>query len=733
MKKLFSNPIVSGKVNLLFLFIAILGVNTSVVGTPEAQALKPGLKLYVSNVGNDGWSGKLREPNRSKNNGPFATLEKARDEIRSLKKQKKLPQGDIVVEILEGVYELPVTFELGAEDGGADARSRVVYLGQKGKQVRLSGGKNLPKWDLVTDEAVLTKFSPDARGKIYQSDLSAIGISDFGSPGGGGIELFFNDKPMWVSRYPNKGFAKITGLINEVPVDIRGTKGDKGGKFNYEDQRISEWKKEKDAWVHGYWFWDWAEQRHKISKIDTEKKIIEVAPPYHTYGYRLGQWFYGFNLISEIDEPGEYYVDREKGLLYFYPPSDIKSGHAFVSMKKHVISMNECSFLTIQGVILEASRETVVKMEACKDALLVGCTIRNSGDEGVTLHGGLRNGVVGCDIYNVGAGGIKIDAGDRKTLVPGECFADNNNIHDIARIKRVYFAGISLNGVGNRASHNLISQLPHFAIYFNGNDHLMEYNEIFDVCYESNDAGAIYAGRNWTMRGNVVRYNYLHDISGFEQKGCVGVYLDDAFSGVDIIGNVFERVTRAMMIGGGRDNNVLNNIFIDCVPSLHVDARGLGWMHEHPEQWIKEEKEKGTILGTAYNKPPYSIRYPKLINIIDDEPKAPKGNVISNNICEGGAWDKSVGFWKTSIEDKARPYITMKDNVVAPNSAVKDSLCTDFVIADLLFADKKNPKQGKFQLGAASPALKLGFKQVPFDKMGLYQDDNRASWPVVKK
>src|SRR5690606_36401877 len=115
-------------------------------------------------------------------------------------------------------------------------------------------------------------------------------------------------------------------------VDIRGTRGDKSAKFNYEDQRINQWKEEKDPWVSGYWFWDWAEQRHKVSRIDTDGMQIDVAPPYHNYGYRLGQWFYGFNLLSEIDEPGEYYVDREKGVLYFYPPSDISQSHAFVSV-----------------------------------------------------------------------------------------------------------------------------------------------------------------------------------------------------------------------------------------------------------------------------------------------------------------------------------------------------------------------------------------------------------------
>lgn len=710
-----------------FLLITILGINVLAISAQSSIPPEPVVQLHISTMGNDNWSGRLSQPNSNKTDGPLATLEGARNTIRKLREKKKFSKGDMVVEIHEGVFELNQVFELETRDGGIDNDSRIIYQGSKGKEVRLTGGKSIAKWDLVTDESVIEKLTPAVRGKIYQSNLSAIGITDFGSPGGGGIELFFNDKPMWISRYPNKGFVKITGLLNEDPVDIRGTKGDKVGKFKYEDKRINDWKNEKDAWVSGYWFWDWAEQRHKISNIDTEKNILEVAPPYHGYGYRLGQWFYGFNLLSEIDEPGEYYVDRDKGILYFYPPSDIKSGRASVTLNKNIISMNKVSFLTVKGVILEGCRGTVVKMQDCNNVLIEECVVRNAGDEGVVINGGSHNGVVGCDIYEVGAGGIKIDAGDRVTLAPGECFADNNNIYHIARIKRVYFPGISLNGVGNRATHNLIKNLPHMAIYFNGNDHVMEYNEIFDVCYESNDAGAIYAGRNWTMRGNKIRYNYLHDISGFEGKGCVGVYLDDAFCGVDIIGNVFDNVTRAMMIGGGRDNNVLNNIFVNCVPSLHVDARGLGWMHDHPEEWIEEEKDKGTILGIAYNKPPYSTRYPKLINIIDDEPKAPKGNTISHNICQGGAWDKNVGFWRTSIEDKARPYIVMTDNVVAPNSAVKDSLSESFIIVNPLFINQTVPKQGDYQLRNNSPALKLGFKQVPFKKMGLYKSEDKKS------
>ena len=115
----------------------------------------------------------------------------------------------------------------------------------------------------------------------------------------------------------------------------------------------------------------------------------------------------------------------------------------------------------------------------------------------------------------------------------------------------MYKAGIALHGVGLRAANNLIHDAPHMAIQFWGNDHVIELNEIHHVCPESNDAGAIYAGRDWTMRGTVICHNYLHHITGFRGKGCVGVYLDDMFCGTRIEGNVFHEVTRAAFIGAG--------------------------------------------------------------------------------------------------------------------------------------------------------------------------------------
>ena len=713
--RLFDSKYIYGK-NLVNLTLIILFAAT----IPSCKQESPGLKLYVSNTGNDNWSGRIHEPSQDSKDGPFATIEAARNEIRRLKEENKLPDGIINIELQGGSYELQSVFKLESTDGGLDTDSRIIYSGQAENEVKLTGGRAVKNWSRVSDADILTMFYPEVRDKIFMADLKALGIKDFGSPDEGGAELFFNDKPMKISRYPNTGFVKISAILNEEPVDVRGTKGDLKGKFIYGDPHISQWKNEKDAWLYGYWFWDWSAQAQKIATINTERKLIELVPPYHNYGYRTGQWFYGFNLLSEIDVPGEYYIDRTEGVIYFYPPDPPEEGEAYISLGKNIIQMDNVSFLTIRGMIIEGCRETAVKIVNCNSCLIADCTIRNAGDLGIEISDGNSNGAEGCTLYEVGGGGIKITGGDRKSLTPANNYADNNHIHHIARLKRVYNPGISVTGVGNTVSHNLIEHLPHMAVYFGGNDIIIEYNEINDVCYESNDAGAVYAGRDWTMRGNVIRYNYLRNISGFEGKGCVGIYLDDAFSSAEITGNVFKNVTRAMMIGGGRDNKVLNNVFVNCVPSIHVDARGLGWMKDsHIPDWIKEAEDKGTIFGIAYNKPPFSDRYPALVNILNDEPRAPKGNVISNNICLGGVWDKAAGFWRMSIENNARPYLTMKDNVVSPGSEVDDSLSKSLIITDPLFENQNDPEQADYQLNGNSPALKLGFRQIPFDRIGL--------------
>lgn len=678
-------------INKYFRIIGVAGLIFLLV-TGAALAQTPAM-FYVALNGNDAWSGKLPDPNAEKNDGPFATLERAQDAVRALK-QAGMPAGGAQVSVRGGLYALDKPFELGAEDSGT-AEAPIVYGAAPNEEVRLVGGKAVNSFQPVTDPETLNRLDESAREKVMQADLKALGIAEFGSPEGGGLEVFFQHQPMTVSRWPNEGFVKIADLVEKDDHKIHGIPGSKVGKFVYEGDRPKRWKGEKEGWLHGYWFWDWSDQRQRIESIDTDHSILAVVPPYHGYGYRKGQWYYAFNLLCELDTPGEWFLDRETGILYFWPPSPIQPGDVVVSVLPSLLTMKDTAHVTLQGLIFEAARGTAVSLSGGTKSCIGGCVLRNIGGSAISVSGGTHHRVAGCDIYNMGGGGISLSGGDLTALTPAELVAENNHIHHYGRWYRMYQSAIALNGVGNRAANNLIHDAPHIAIVFGGNDHIIEFNEIHHVCQESNDAGAIYAGRNWTTRGTVIRHNYLHEITGFEGRGCVGVYLDDMYCGTSIFGNVFYKVTMAAFIGGGRDNTIENNIFVECPPALHIDARALGWAGYHADDWIKEAQEKGTHLGVAFTKPPYSERYPKLLQLMADEPKAPKGNVIARNICMGGKWD--------DIEDKARPLLTFQDNMLNEDPHFVDAAKLDFRLKD------------------SSPAFKKGFLQIPIENIGLYK------------
>ena len=170
------------------------------------------------------------------------------------------------------------------------------------------------------------------------------------------------------------------------------------------------------------------------------------------------------------------------------------------------------------------------------------------------------------------------------------------------------------------------------------------------------------------MRGHKIRYNYLHNIHGFQNKGCLGVYLDDCFSSADISSNIFYDVATPILIGGGRDNVMTNNMFIKCGRAFSLDARGLGWAKGVGEFATRE------LNSFNYKQPPWSVKYPELLNLLEDEPLAPKGNVMARNICWGGPWG-----W---TEPKAEPYVKFENNLVDTDPRFLGQPPADFRLAD---------------------------------------------------
>jgi hypothetical protein len=671
--------------------------------------------FHVSETGDDGWSGSLPQPSPDGRDGPFATLERARDAVRAAKAARGAPRRALVVEVSAGTYQLTKPLALTAADSGTES-APVIYRGAKGAEVRLMGGRILSGFAPVTDRQVLDRLDPAARGKVLQTNLREQGIADLGGIAGTGcnrgqpgLELFFRGRRMTIARWPKEDFVRIASIDVEGNTPLRNRvtlsgamRGSNEGRFVYEGDRPRRWVGEKDAWLHGHWFWDWADERQKILSIDTEKRVITLQGPHHTYGYREGQWYYALNILAELDEPGEWYLDRDTGVLTFWPPEPMAEGDASVSVTPVLLQMKDASHVVFQGMTLENVRGTAVTMSGGRGNLVCASMIRNASGYGVRVDGGSGHGVVGCDISELGEGGIRIEGGERVTLTPGGHYAVNNHVHHCSRWNPLYHPGIAIFGVGNRVAHNLLENLPHVAIGFTGNDQLIEHNEIHSAVFMANDAGAIYTSpptEELTMYGHVISHNYVHHIYGFRNRGCNGaIYLDDFFPGTTISGNVFHQVPRAVFIGGGRYCRVENNVFVDCVPSLHIDARGLGWA-------AGSERELVELLHRyPYRDELWSGRYPSLVNVLEDEPMVPKGNVVARNIAWGGRWDE--------IEEKARPHVVLEHNLVG---------------VDPLFVDQPG---GNFALRPGSPAFALGFEPIPVEDIGVFQDELRASWPV---
>jgi len=667
-----------------------------------------GLDLYVAPTGHNEWSGRCAEVSAERTDGPFATLERARDEIRRIKRQGSLPAGGVTVRILGGDYFLNDTFELADEDSGT-VEAPVVYRAHSDERTRLIGGRQITNFKPVSDPLIRQRLDTSARAHVRMADLKALGITDYGDAVAAGkrFELFFQERPMTLARWPDDGFIKIVEVVGQKPHSIHGLKGNKEGKFTYEGDRPKRWIGEDDIRLHGFWFWDWSDAYQKVKAIDTEQRIISTVPPYHHYGYRAGQRYYVLNVLSELDSPGEWYLDRKAGALYFWPPADIDSNHAYVSMLDTMIAMQNVSYVILRGLSLSFNRGTAIVITGGSHNRIAGCRLSNIGGSAVVVRGGEGNQVVGCDIDNIGDSGISLQGGDRKTLTPCGHAAINNHIHHYSRTSRTYRTAVNVSGVGCRVAHNLIHDAPHMALGLNGNDHVIEFNEIHHVCTETDDAGAFYMGRDWTWRGNAIRYNYFHHIGQFKTHvGTQAIYLDDWASGTTVFGNVCYKVFRAVLVGGGRNNTIENNIFVDCDIAVHVDSRGLGWAKNYFDSTTNTLTER--LAAVPYKTPPWSTRYPELLTLYDDEPALAKYNKIVRNIAVN---NKKWIDLHNGLTDKV---VRIEDNLVD---------------VDPHFVDAEHQD---FRLKTDSPALAKGFKPIPCDKIGLYVDEFRQKLPGAK-
>jgi hypothetical protein len=237
--------------------------------------------------------------------------------------------------------------------------------------------------------------------------------------------------------------------------------------------------------------------------------------------------------------------------------------------------------------------------------------------------------IYGNILRTLGHAGMQVDGGDRRSLTGSGIVIENNDVGHFGRLTRTYTPALLLNGCGTRVAHNHFHHAPSSAMRIEGNDHLIEYNLVDHVVRESDDQGALDMWRDPSYRGVVIRFNRWVDIGTDAPCGQAAIRLDDAISGVLILGNRFERASRgnfgAVQIHGGRDNVVDNNVFIGC-------RYGVSFSPWEPKRWqaflASDELRPLLYEQVDIRTPPYSERYPGLATLS----AGPSSNTVMRNV-----------------------------------------------------------------------------------------------------
>ncbi|MEI6502397.1 MAG: right-handed parallel beta-helix repeat-containing protein, partial [Armatimonadota bacterium] len=610
---------------------------------------------------------------------------------------------------------------------------------------------------------------PAARAKVRQTDLRAQGVTvvpTFDPKNPSREQLFCNNRYMTLARYPNEGWLRIADVPQEGELKYEGMHrgpnpvlrdgipiGKHYGRFTYDGDRPAHWQQADDIWMHGYWWEDYQDEYQRADRLDPVKKEIWPAPPWPAYGFHKRQRYYFLNVLEELDQAGEWYLDRKAGILYFWPPTaPEKADITFPELLGPLVSLRDTTYVSLRGLILECARGSAISITGGSHNEVAGCTVRNVGDTAITVDGGTDNGVRSCDIYEVGSTGIALNGGDRKTLTPSNHYAENCHLHDFARVLRTYHPGISLSGVGQRVSHCYLHDAPHAAITYGGNDHVVEYTEFTRTGLETGDVGVIYTAMDWTNMGEVFRYNYFHDIRSPDKVsvGAMTIYLDLPCGGVQVYGNVFYDVPRAFFSDSGRGIVIENNVFIKCTPSVQF------YVWEDPQYF----KEKGpwpmveNLKAVNYDQPPYSTRYPALARLAEDfalgedhivERQLPKDNVVRRNVSYDGEFldmNRLVSLQHVKVEQNliAAPVVftgSFEGSGTSARHTNGDAAAAEVLgkTGNVIF--KGNPgfadiEAQDFTLKPDSPVWKLGFKPIPFAQIGLQRDTYRRSLPVLE-
>jgi len=626
---------------------------------------------------------------------PFLTLRRARDAVRAL---QPLPAGAAVSvrgdcfganADYSRNYSQPALQLNSVLDSGAGEGAQIVWQAWPGFAARLLGGAPVPAsaWAAAPAPAPAGAL----RASLAALGLAGLGAGDLvgalGSLGEctwGLTQLFFGGASQPLAHFPNPMANGTWQWLQTLNVSADG----RSFSVADPDGRAAGWAAAPNPLGLGFWSYDWAWNAVHVSVSSGAGIATLTAATGDSFwgGVLRGARFQVSNVLSEIDVPGEYVVDGSSGTVTFLPPQpvDAPGAEAFLSFADAVVSIGvdpatlpglgsrnaDGSFslrnnndlmqrntvpgaavqvglrsaavvkhVALSGLTIAFARGSGIVAGGVDDLSISDCDVSHHGRNGAYLAG-TRVAVARSAFSDVGCAGVLLYGGDDLQLLEADSSIVDSTIANFSSFVRTYTPAIGWAGVGFDVRNVSIRHAPHSAVMGSGNDAHFDALVVEDVAWEVSDSGAFYSGYSWVKRGNSVTNSIFRDVVNIERifngyPSVQGVYLDDQMSGWTIAGNRFENVMQGSMLGGGRDNVFVDNVFVGVTHGLAIefDNRGQNWQHEscvHNSTWTGRLAQD--LFNVNYLNPPYSERYPELVRLLDEQPCAPFNNTLANNV-----------------------------------------------------------------------------------------------------
>ena len=524
--------------------------------------------IYVAQSGNDNWSG-LHEINKN-SDGPLATLPAAVDRVRELSKKSGSEKNFRIV-LKEGVYQVSKKIEISERDS-----FRLSIEAFPGEKPIISSGKKITGWkkSKVNGKTCWKVNLPEVKsGEYYYR------------------QLFVNGQRANRPRLPEKGFY-------EVEDPLFGTSGSSGqqyadaarDRFIFREGDIKKWKNLNDINLMVLHFWQ--EDYLPIKEVNWEKREVLFSAksymaftrshPYHMCG---NAWYYVDNVFEALDSPGEWYLDKTTGDLFYIPRSGelINETDIYAPVLTSLLQVKGNEKEKIFAGNVHISGLSFRHSEYIWNSHYgTGNNFGGSGPALISFNSVTNCSVSECEFTNLGEYAIEIQGESNQVYITGNNFSDlgagavkmrncsqihitDNEINSGGRVFHGAAAIVANMTKNCRFNHNHISDFYYNGITCSSNrntpgsyDNLIMKNHIHDIGQGwLSDMGGIYLPG--LQPGMVIRGNVIHDVN----SACYGgnaVYLDDYAQHIIVEQNLLYNTNNVIVNFKGNENVVRNNI-----------------------------------------------------------------------------------------------------------------------------------------------------------------------------